>query len=150
MIAVVDTNVVAYYLLGTQPFVGEARRFWHAVTETIAPSAACPMLGRDLLVGEARNLGAVAGMLDRDAANLPVSVEIKKSVLIQVFGLNNLGMPKLNIERVRILEVFDLHGSNDRSKKALCTVSPSGNSITRRYFPCISGTGPQRRMRPSF
>jgi predicted nucleic acid-binding protein len=36
--AVVDTNVVAYFLLGTQPFVGEARQFWQAVGEAIAPA----------------------------------------------------------------------------------------------------------------
>jgi len=36
--AVVDTNVVAYFLLGAQPFVDEARRFWQAVGEAIAPA----------------------------------------------------------------------------------------------------------------
>jgi predicted nucleic acid-binding protein len=36
--AVVDTNVVAYFLLGTQPFIRETRRFWRAVGEPIAPS----------------------------------------------------------------------------------------------------------------
>jgi predicted nucleic acid-binding protein len=35
--AIVDTNVVAYYLLGTQPFVDEARQFWRAARETLAP-----------------------------------------------------------------------------------------------------------------
>lgn len=38
MRTVVDTNVVAYFLLGTQPFVDEARRFWRAVGEPIAPA----------------------------------------------------------------------------------------------------------------
>jgi predicted nucleic acid-binding protein len=38
MKAVVDTNVVAYYLLGTAEFADEARRFWHAVTEPLAPA----------------------------------------------------------------------------------------------------------------
>lgn len=38
MRAVVDTNVVAYFLLGSQPLVEEARRFWHAVDEPIAPA----------------------------------------------------------------------------------------------------------------
>lgn len=37
MIAVVDTNVVAYYLLGTDSFVDEVRRFWQVVEETWAP-----------------------------------------------------------------------------------------------------------------
>jgi len=36
--AVVDTGVVAYFLLGTQPFVDEARRFWRAVRRPIAPA----------------------------------------------------------------------------------------------------------------
>jgi predicted nucleic acid-binding protein len=37
VIGVVDTNVVAYYLLGTEPFVDEVRQFWRAVDETWAP-----------------------------------------------------------------------------------------------------------------
>jgi predicted nucleic acid-binding protein len=36
--AVVDTNVIAYYLLGTEPFADEAGRFWRAVREPAAPS----------------------------------------------------------------------------------------------------------------
>jgi predicted nucleic acid-binding protein len=35
---VVDTNVVAYYLLGTKPFADEARRFWRAAAEVWAPN----------------------------------------------------------------------------------------------------------------
>ena len=37
MKAVVDTNVVAYYLLGTEPFVEEARQFWRTV-DACAPT----------------------------------------------------------------------------------------------------------------
>ena len=37
MIVVVDTNVAAYYLLGTEPFVDEVRQFWRAAEETWAP-----------------------------------------------------------------------------------------------------------------
>jgi predicted nucleic acid-binding protein len=33
----IDTNVVAYYLLGTAPFVEEVRRFWRVVDEPWAP-----------------------------------------------------------------------------------------------------------------
>jgi predicted nucleic acid-binding protein len=36
--AVVDTNVVAYYLLATEPFVDETRRFWRAVSQPMAPA----------------------------------------------------------------------------------------------------------------
>jgi predicted nucleic acid-binding protein len=38
MTGVVDTNVVAYYLLGTEPFVAEVRQFWQTVEETWAPA----------------------------------------------------------------------------------------------------------------
>lgn len=37
MTGVVDTNVVAYYLLGTEPFVDEVRQFWRAAGEIWAP-----------------------------------------------------------------------------------------------------------------
>lgn len=37
MKAVVDTNVVAYYLLGTEPFLEEVRQFWRIVQEAVAP-----------------------------------------------------------------------------------------------------------------
>jgi predicted nucleic acid-binding protein len=36
--AVVDTNVIAYFLLGTPKFVAEARTFWNHADELIAPS----------------------------------------------------------------------------------------------------------------
>ena len=38
MNVVVDTNVVAYYLLATEPFVEETRRFWRAVERPVAPA----------------------------------------------------------------------------------------------------------------
>lgn len=38
MKAVVDTNVVAYLLLGTQPYAAEARAFMAALTESCAPA----------------------------------------------------------------------------------------------------------------
>ena len=38
MKAVVDTNVVAYYMFGTEPFVDEVRRFWRTAEEPSAPA----------------------------------------------------------------------------------------------------------------
>ena len=38
MKAVVDTNVVAYYLLGTEPFASECRNFWKRAEEVFAPA----------------------------------------------------------------------------------------------------------------
>ena len=37
MTAVVDTNVVAYYLLGTEPFLEEVLQFWRTVEDAWAP-----------------------------------------------------------------------------------------------------------------
>jgi predicted nucleic acid-binding protein len=37
--AVVDTNVVAYFLLDTEPFQEECTRFWRALDEAIAPAS---------------------------------------------------------------------------------------------------------------
>jgi predicted nucleic acid-binding protein len=36
--AIVDTNVIAYFLLGTPKFVTEARSFWDQADELLAPS----------------------------------------------------------------------------------------------------------------
>lgn len=36
--AVVDANVVAYYLLATEPFVEEVRAFWHRPIDLTAPA----------------------------------------------------------------------------------------------------------------
>ena len=38
MRAVVDTNVVAYYLLGTVGFASEAKDFWSRVVDPLAPA----------------------------------------------------------------------------------------------------------------
>jgi predicted nucleic acid-binding protein len=35
---IVDTNVVAYYLLATEPFVEEVRSFWHRPLDLAAPA----------------------------------------------------------------------------------------------------------------
>ncbi len=37
--AVVDTNVVAYYLLASEPFVDEVSAFWRRVSEAFAPAS---------------------------------------------------------------------------------------------------------------
>lgn len=38
MNAVVDTNVIAYYLLGTEPFAQEASEFWRSLDQPYAPA----------------------------------------------------------------------------------------------------------------
>jgi predicted nucleic acid-binding protein len=39
MKAVVDTNVIAYYLLGTPDFAAEAREFWRGSGDLLAPAS---------------------------------------------------------------------------------------------------------------
>lgn len=39
MKVVVDTNVIAYYLLRTEPFWPECRRFWSSIREPVAPAS---------------------------------------------------------------------------------------------------------------
>ncbi len=36
--AVVDTNVIAYYVLGTPEFAEEVRTFWHRIEDPLAPA----------------------------------------------------------------------------------------------------------------
>ncbi len=42
---------------------------------------------------------------------------------------------KLDVQSIGIQEILNFHGLYPRSKNALCTVSRSGNRITRRYRP---------------
>jgi len=75
--------------------------------------------GDDLLVGKARNVGALAGVLDGDAQNTPGLVHIQKRVLIQVAGLGDLGGLEFDVQRVGVLKIAYFHGLNVRSKNAL-------------------------------
>src|ERR1700730_11631026 len=64
-------------------------------------------------------------------------------------GVLNSAVAKLDVESVGIRKVLNFHGLYPRSKNALCTVSESGNRITRRYLPSISSIFAQRRTCPS-
>jgi hypothetical protein len=92
------------------------------------------VLGRYLLEGEGRKVHALACVLNGNATDSAFPIKIQKCVFIEVTSFRNLDRTQFNVESVCILIVFNLHGVNDRSKKALCTVSASDNSITLRYF----------------
>ena len=64
-------------------------------------------LSGDLFVREVRDVGAVFGVLDGDAANVALLVQIQERVLIQIFGFSNVGGTELDIQRVGILKVFN-------------------------------------------
>jgi hypothetical protein len=76
-------------------------------------------LGCDLFIRKPRNVRTLTGVLDRDAEDIAALIEIQNSVLIQIFRFGYFGCLELDIERVSVLKVFDVHGVNDRSKKAL-------------------------------
>jgi hypothetical protein len=105
--------------------------------------------GSNLFIREARDVSALTGVLDSDPANITVAIYVQQGVLVQVPGLCDFGWSKLNVKRVCVLKVLNFHGLNELSKKALCTVSRSGRSITRKYLPFISAIGAQQRIRPS-
>src|SRR5437879_13603418 len=105
--------------------------------------------GSDLFKREMREVGSFPSVLDSESTNVPLSIDVELGVRIEILGLDDAPGPELDVEGVGVLEVLDLHGSNERSKNALCTVSPSCNSTTRRYLPSISSIGAQRRIRPS-
>ncbi len=70
-------------------------------------------LRRYLLEREVGNVSPLAGVLDSDAADVPVAVEIKQGVLIQVLGFIDLGGLEFDVKRARVLEILDFHGLND-------------------------------------
>ena len=114
------------------------------------PFAPSGWLDGDLLEGDVWNvLHSLLGVLHSNPADVTFSVDIKLRILVEVARLCDVGTAELDIERISVLEITNLHGRNERSKNALCTVSVSGRSITRKYRPSISMMGAQRRTRPS-
>ena len=107
------------------------------------------VLCRNLLEREGGNASTVTRVFDGDATDVAFSINIQESVLFEIASLGYFDRPKLNVKRIGVLEILNLHGLKDLSKNALCTVSPSDRSITRKYFPSISGICTHRRIRPS-
>jgi hypothetical protein len=70
-------------------------------------------------------------VLDCDSTNVAVSIEIENRILIEILCFDDFGLTELDVQGVGIPKVLYFHGSNDRSKNALCTVSPSGSKMTR-------------------
>ena len=72
-----------------------------------------------MFIRKVRNVRTLARVLDRDAADIAALIEIQNSVFIQVLRFGYFGCLELDIKCVSVLEIFDVHGVNDRSKKAL-------------------------------
>lgn len=62
---VVDTNVVAYYLLGTEPFAKEAAAFWSTVTDAKAPCSWEAELSNVLWMAVRANVISVGDALEK-------------------------------------------------------------------------------------
>lgn len=67
-------------------------------------------LDGDLLEGEMWDVRSLVSMLNRHPANIPLSVDIQQSVLIEIACLCDLRFAKLDVERVGALEMLNLHG----------------------------------------
>ena len=72
-----------------------------------------------MFIGELRNLGPLAGVLDRDAANVSALVDVYECGFVEVARLGDLHRAKLNVQSVGVLEVLNPHGVKERSKNAL-------------------------------
>src|SRR5438552_291614 len=91
-------------------------------------------------------------MFDRDPANIPFRVQIKQGVLVQIPGLGNLSGPKLDVERVGVLEVADFQ---DLARRILnncrmcgCRAGSSRRSSTEMEVSTKAGRkSPPQQMR---
>ena len=55
-------------------------------------------------------ISSPACMLKGNCTNITRGVNIKNSVLIQVFGFDYMGVTELYIQGIRVLKVADFHG----------------------------------------
>jgi len=84
---VVDTNVVAYYLLGTETFVDETRQFWQGVTEPWAPAH------WQAEVANAIWMAVRTGVLPREEGHL--KLDMASRLGIQTAPIRSLWQPAL-------------------------------------------------------
>lgn len=95
----------------TQPASGRA---WNRIS--IAGLAA-PVRRR--FVHRRISVSTLAGVLDGNAANAAILVDVDEGGFVEVARLGDLGDAKLNVQRVGVLEVLNPHGVKERSKNAL-------------------------------
>jgi hypothetical protein len=73
----------------------------------------------DLLEGKLGNLRPGSGVLDGEAAEVALPIQIQNRVLVQILRFGDVGCLELNVKAVRLGEIFDFHDLNRRSKNAL-------------------------------
>ena len=87
----------------------------------------------------------LAGVFERQRHNLTLGVEVKGGVLAQGARFHHRPVTQGDQERGGVGKVLNLHEATLRSRKALCTVSPSGTRTTRRLRPSAWVTPSWRR-----
>jgi predicted nucleic acid-binding protein len=80
--AVVDTNVIADFLLGTEPFREECERFWRDVEEPIAPASWEAEIANVLWMATRRNVLELPEALHR--------LDLARSLLIRSIASGSL------------------------------------------------------------
>jgi hypothetical protein len=61
-------------------------------------------------------------MFERDRTYIALGIQVENRIFVEILGLGNVAIAKLDIQSVGIREVLNLHGLNPRSKNALWTV----------------------------
>jgi len=64
-------------------------------------------------------ISALACMLERDCADITLGIHVKNGVFIQVSRLRDATVAELNVERVSVFKIADLHGLYPLSKNTL-------------------------------
>src|SRR6266511_2759641 len=78
---------------------------------------------------------------------MPSGVVVQDDTIRDFSALNARSLRQIDIQRVGVGEVVDLHGLNRLSRNALWIVSLSASVMTRRNLPSSSGTARQKRNR---
>ena len=99
MNTVVDTNVVAYYLLGTQPFLEEAQQYWRAVREAWAP------IHWEVELANTIWMAVRAGVLQRNEGHL--KLDIAAQLGVRTVPIRALWQPALATSLVSGISVYD-------------------------------------------
>ena len=74
-------------------------------------------LGCDLFIGKARDVCTLAGVLNCNAPDIAALIEIQNSVLIRILRFGYFGCLELDIERISVLEILNLHSLNESIKE---------------------------------
>ena len=132
---IVDTNVVAYYLLATEPFVEEVRTFWHRPLELAAPA---------LWEAEVSNvlwMAARKGVIDKRMALLQLGLAarlgIAEAVHVSMVPANRLLMSveqtehtfELKVEGEKLTGKAFFERMNQKGEAELLEGKVSGNDI---------------------